>query len=883
LHPQPQIDDITYTRGAGASRLVRARAGGKFLYAGEEKLYVRGVTYGTFRPDADGNEFTRPPRVDADFAQMAANGVNAVRTYTVPPTWLLDLALDHDLRIMVGLPWEQHVAFLDDRALARSIEARVRDGVRACAGHPAVLCYAIGNEIPSPIARWHGRRRMERFLERLYRAAKDEDADAVVTYVNYPSTEYLHLPFLDVVAFNVYLESQSQLEPYLARLQNIAGDRPLLLTELGLDSRRNGLDAQAEALAWQLRTAFASGCAGTFVYAWTDEWHRGGFDIEDWDFGLTDRRRQPKPALAAVREAFADVPLAAEDEPPLVSVVVCSHNGASTIADCCEGMRSLEYPNSEVIVVDDGSTDGTAQLAAPFGCRVVSTQNQGLASARNTGLAAARGEIVAYIDDDARPDPHWLDYLVQTFRTTSHAAVRGPNVPPPDGAVADAVAHAPGGPIHVLLTDTVAEHVPGCNMAFRRDALVAVGGFDPQFRAAGDDVDICWKIQQAGWTIGFNPAALVWHYRRGSIRAYLRQQVGYGKAEALLERKWPEKYNAAGHATWGGRLYGNGVDHGLRRRWHVYHGVWGSAPFQRLYQRRVGTVRSLPLMPEWILVVLALAALTLLGLVWTPLLVVSVPLLSAAAALVLLGALFTALRADFAAHSRRARLKRRALTVLLNCLQPVARLRGRLDYGLTPWRRRGPRGVAWPLPQTLTVWAEHWLAPEDRLAIMEEGLRGDDVALEHGGDFDRFDLEVRGGFFGCARLRLAVEEHGGGRQLARFRLWPRVAPHGGVVLLLFTAAALAAGLDGHAIAASVLGAVAGALLLRLVAGAAAATAALRRAVERQPKLAAYDVESELLRRARETELREEIAGAGGGPAFRATRAEPELTAEVNRR
>ena len=189
---------------------------------------------------------------------MAANGVNAVRTYTVPPRWLLDLAHEHGLWVMVGLPWEQHVTFLDDRGPRRGDRAeRAGDRCGRCAGHPAILCYAIGNEIPASIVRWHGRRRIERFLRRLYDAAKREDPDALVTYVNYPSTEYLQLPFIDLVCFNVFLESGPQFESYLARLQNIAGDRPLLVTEAGLDSLRNSEEAQARALDWQVRTAFA--------------------------------------------------------------------------------------------------------------------------------------------------------------------------------------------------------------------------------------------------------------------------------------------------------------------------------------------------------------------------------------------------------------------------------------------------------------------------------------------------------------------------------------------------------------------------------------------------------------------------------------------------
>src|SRR5207245_3889009 len=83
----------------------------------------------------------------------------------------------------------------------------------------------------------------------------------------------------------------------------------------------------------------------------------------------------------------------------------------------------------------------------------------------------------------------------------------GPNIPPPgDGAVADCVANAPAGPAHVLLSDREAEHIPGCNMAFRREALRAIGGFDPRFRTAGDDVDVCWQLQQRGWPHGLRPA-----------------------------------------------------------------------------------------------------------------------------------------------------------------------------------------------------------------------------------------------------------------------------------------------------------------------------------------------------------------------------------------
>jgi O-antigen biosynthesis protein len=88
---------------------------------GKDKFYVRGVTYGTFRPGADGDHYPEPDVVERDFARMAANGLNAVRTYTAPPRWLLDAARRHGLYVMVGLPWEQHIIFLDDRRRANSI------------------------------------------------------------------------------------------------------------------------------------------------------------------------------------------------------------------------------------------------------------------------------------------------------------------------------------------------------------------------------------------------------------------------------------------------------------------------------------------------------------------------------------------------------------------------------------------------------------------------------------------------------------------------------------------------------------------------------------------------------------------------------------------
>ena len=359
--------------------------------------------------------------------------------------------------------------------------------------------------------------------------------------------------------------------------------------------------------------------------------------------------------------------------------------------------------------------------------------------------------------------------------------IGGPNIPPPgDGPVAEAVANAPGGPIHVLLSDQEAEHIPGCNMAFRRSALLEIKGFDPQFRTAGDDVDICWRLRERGWTLGFHPGAVVWHHRRNSVRMYWKQQKGYGRAEALLERKWPEKYNGAGHVNWAGSLYGLGLTRTiLSRPARVYQGSWGSALFQSLYQPAPGVLAALPLMPEWYLAILLLALLSGLGLAWPPLLV-ALPLLGLAVGALVVQAGLSAARARFhrPERSRRTALKLYGLTALLYLLQPIARLRGRLAHGLSPWRQRGP-GVGYlaAAPPRLGLLARARARQRRASGGHQRGAAADR------GRSSRPAATSTGGTWRCASARSAravsswrPEEHGAGRQLLRFRIYPWVPP-----------------------------------------------------------------------------------------------------------
>ena len=759
---------------------ARPRVDGKFLAVGNARLWVRGATYGTFAPDEEGIRFGSREQVRHDFAAMAEHGFNVVRTYTAPPVWLLEEAARSGLYVMAGLAWEQHIAFLDERGRVAAIEARVREQAAACAGHPALLCFAVGNEIPTPIVRWHGRRRVERLIEQLCGAVREQDPSALLTYVNYPSTEYLRLPFLDFLSFNVYLDAAGKVDAYLARLQNLAGEKPLLLAEVGVDSQSQSRTEQARQLASQLEVAAKAGAAGACVFAWTDEWHRGDDRVLDWDFGLTTRTRHPKPSLRAVGETFR------RSYPPpcgseLVSVIVCTHDGARTLRRCLEGIAELRYPRYEVIVVDDGSTDATAAIASEFDVRLISIEQSGLSAARNVGLSASRGEIVAYLDDDAWPDPDWLRFLVLAFRNSSHAGVGGPNLPPADdGPIAACVANSPGGPTHVLLSDSEAEHIPGCNMAYRRSALERIGGFDPQFLTAGDDVDVCWRLQDAGETLGFHAAAVVWHRRRDTVRGFWRQQAGYGRAEALLERKWPERYNRRGHPTWAGHLYDRSSRR-LRRPVRIYHGVWGTGAFQPEEAPQRSALATLVTSPDWYLALATLIGASLLtpllpSLVWLALSTV------AASAVTLLYAATGAWQAELPVAGGRGRRGRLiAVTALLHAIQPAARLLGRLTNGLAPWRRHPGVGVVFPLRRRRSRWHEAWRHPQERVRSIEERIKRAGGRVSRGGPYDRWDLELLGGLAGAARLLVVVEEHGRGRQLVRCRIWPRA---GGFLLWL---------------------------------------------------------------------------------------------------
>ena len=788
---------------------IHASVSGKFLEAAGERLLVKGVSYGTFVPDADGHCFPDLDRISRDFKAIAELGANTVRTYTPASPALLDEAARRNLYVFAGMPWPQHITFLDNRETTREIRRSVARHVRALAGHPATLLIALGNEIPPGVVRWYGRRRIEMFLRELYNDAKAAAPDALLTYVNFPPTEYLETPFFDVCAFNVFLHEEADLRAYLARLHNIAGPRPLLVAELGADSLRHGEVHQAALVATQLRTALAEGTCGAVVFAWTDDWWRGGRTVDDWAFGLVDAGRRAKLAHQAVRRVFTSAPFREHQQTtwPRVSVVVCAHNAADTIDECLASLEALRYPDFEIVLVNDGSTDGTDAIAARRPrVRVISTPNGGLAAARNVGLYRSDGEIVAYTDADVRVDPDWLAYLVQPFVMSDVMAAGGPNiVPPEDPWFAQAVARAPGSPTHVLLDDRLAEHVPGCNCAFRRTALTAIGGFNPTFLRADDDVDVCWRLQDRGWNIAYAPAALVWHHHRAGVRAYLRQQVGYGEGEAWLIREHPEKF-VHGHVAWRGHIYSPLPFIRSLSSLRVNAGPFGSAPFPSIYRTDAHPFAYMPHSGRWQVTWITLLILAALagpaGSSYAPELLAAglVAMVATVIKCVLYG-----MHSDVAGLPQIGRLSPwpsrgvyHAMIAALHFLQPFARLYGHMRGALTAPARGSSRGRARSKSAVLPAvsgladgirlilggrvekifWSQAWLDVRTPLIAAAEYLRGQRavrrIELDSGWWEDR-DVTIVDRAWVRFDMRALVEDHGSAGCVYRFAVRRRLA------------------------------------------------------------------------------------------------------------
>lgn len=230
---------------------------------------------------------------------------------------------------------------------------------------------------------------------------------------------------------------------------------------------------------------------------------------------------------------------------PKISVVIPVYNCERTIGGCLDGIIAQDYPNFEVIVVDDGSTDQTAGICRTYAdIKMICVQNGGPSRARNIGATMATGEILVFTDGDCLAEPGWLTELARGFAQPGTAGVGGDQKSPEDetlfGRRVQGILKQLG--VVTYYTQIVSvmvetPHNPSCNAAYLQRVFEEVGGFDEGLWP-GEDVDLDIRIRRQGYTLIYNPAAVVRHYRPGTYGGFSRMMRRYGASAWQLFRRY---------------------------------------------------------------------------------------------------------------------------------------------------------------------------------------------------------------------------------------------------------------------------------------------------------------------------------------------------------
>lgn len=229
---------------------------------------------------------------------------------------------------------------------------------------------------------------------------------------------------------------------------------------------------------------------------------------------------------------------------PQVSIIVPVYNGAKYIGECLNSLmhQSLPRDQYEVIVVDDGSRDATADIARQFKVRLITQDHRREAAARNTGWRAANGEWVAFTDGDALPAHTWLHHLLAAIKSNQSLGVAGRIIAFPSSAPASRfVTLASGLNTEAHLAHPIFPYAPLGNVLYRRSALEAVGGIDERYNAYPAP-DLHYRLtHQVGGNFHYEPRAIVLHHHCTTWRAYWRQQRNYGRGYAQLMLHYPDQ------------------------------------------------------------------------------------------------------------------------------------------------------------------------------------------------------------------------------------------------------------------------------------------------------------------------------------------------------
>jgi GT2 family glycosyltransferase len=231
-------------------------------------------------------------------------------------------------------------------------------------------------------------------------------------------------------------------------------------------------------------------------------------------------------------------------EIPFVSIVVPVRNGERTLRACLTSILRSGFPadRREVVVVDNGSTDSTPEVARSLPVRCVREDRVGLSEARNRGIAESVGEVIVFTDADCVVADTWPGELVAGLAESPEAAVvAGDMVPfPPQTPVERYLARRKPSYLEWSLTHPHAQPwFQFTNAAVRRETFDAVGVFDTRFQGGCEDIDFCWRLIAAGLEVRRRPEAIVLHQNRTTAVQLIRQQLGYGRNHAVLLRKYP--------------------------------------------------------------------------------------------------------------------------------------------------------------------------------------------------------------------------------------------------------------------------------------------------------------------------------------------------------
>lgn len=202
---------------------------------------------------------------------------------------------------------------------------------------------------------------------------------------------------------------------------------------------------------------------------------------------------------------------------PYVSVVVVTKNRAASLERALRALTSLDYPEYEVIVVDNGSSDRTPETARKYPVRYVRVEQSNIALARKQGVESSRGDIVAFCDDDCVPRQDWLKQLVRRLNHQGVALVAGTlvNVGWPTGVIKGRSRLGRNGVLTWASTYDEAEFFGNANIAFWKAAYETIGGYDEFYRAGYEEIDLVQRFRNAGFRVAHAPEAVVEHYYTG--------------------------------------------------------------------------------------------------------------------------------------------------------------------------------------------------------------------------------------------------------------------------------------------------------------------------------------------------------------------------------